>query len=66
MIVLGQAEGCRPFSDLIKTAKLSFPDISIDPSKDIALMPYSAGISGKPKAVLLTHYNLISAIEALR
>lgn len=66
VIVLGQAEGCRPFSDLIKTAKLSFPDISIEPSKDIALMPYSAGISGKPKAVLLTHYNLISAIEALR
>lgn len=66
VIVLGQAEGCRPFSDLIKNARLSFPDIYINPSKDIALMPYSAGISGKPKSVLLSHYNLISAIEAMR
>ncbi|CAI9730627.1 probable 4-coumarate--CoA ligase 1 [Octopus vulgaris] len=65
-IVLGQAEGCRPFSDLLRSASFTYPDVHINPRKDTALLPYSAGLSGKPKGVMLTHQNLISAIEALR
>lgn len=36
--------------------------VSIDPKKDLAVLPYSSGTTGLPKGVMLTHYNLTSNI----
>eukprot|EP00058_Branchiostoma_floridae_P018912 XP_002604401.1 hypothetical protein BRAFLDRAFT_280542 [Branchiostoma floridae] len=35
-------------------------DVKIDPSEDIAILPYSSGTTGLPKGVMLTHYNIIA------
>ncbi len=39
------------------------PDVTIDPAKDLVVLPYSSGTSGRPKGVMLTHRNLIAQIE---
>ena len=34
--------------------------LAIDGKREVALLFYSSGTTGKPKAVMLTHYNLIA------
>ncbi len=36
----------------------SLPEIAIDPEKDVALLQYTGGTTGIPKAAMLTHANL--------
>ncbi len=55
--------GCTPFSDLCVTGShpvTSSPCVDIKPRTDLAVLPYSSGTTGKPKAVMLTHYNLLA------
>lgn len=55
-----QQAGLLLFKDLIKKAPDKKPDITIDPSKDIAALPYTGGTTGLPKAAILTHYNMVA------
>ncbi len=48
------------FKDLIKRSPDQKPDITIDPRKDIAALPYTGGTTGLPKAAVLTHYNMVA------
>ena len=34
-------------------------DVEIDPRKDIALLQYTGGTTGTPKAAMLTHFNMV-------
>nr|XP_012229595.1 PREDICTED: 4-coumarate--CoA ligase 1-like isoform X2 [Linepithema humile] len=55
-------EGSIPFDDLItrgKSLPLINPSITCD---DVAVLPFSSGTTGLPKAVMLTHRNLVSNI----
>jgi acyl-CoA synthetase (AMP-forming)/AMP-acid ligase II len=40
--------------------------INIKPKKDVAFLVYSSGTTGKPKGVMLTHYNVTSNISQLQ
>ena len=55
------AKDSTPFSDLARE-KGKLPEISIDPSKDLAVLPFSSGTTGFPKGVMLTHRNIIANI----
>ena len=55
--------GLLQFQNLIKKYHPRPPRIEIEPEKDIAILPYTGGTTGLPKAAILTHYNM-SALRA--
>ena len=67
IIVQGEADGCRPFSNLLADDGKSFQDnVPIDPKEDMAALPFSSGTTGLPKGVMLTHYSILANVEQLR
>jgi acyl-CoA synthetase (AMP-forming)/AMP-acid ligase II len=59
VFVVGEAEGASPVTDLLGDPA-DAPDLDIDPSADLAVLPYSSGTTGLPKGVMLTHRNLVA------
>jgi len=55
-----QQAGMHSFSELLKKYPPHPPDIKIDPKTDLAVLPYTGGTTGLPKAAMLTHYNMVS------
>ncbi|MEI3612615.1 long-chain-fatty-acid--CoA ligase [Pseudogracilibacillus sp. SO30301A] len=41
----------------------SYEEVEIDPKEDLALLQYTGGTTGKPKGVMLTHYNLVTNVQ---
>ncbi|XP_060076477.1 uncharacterized protein LOC132556109 [Ylistrum balloti] len=67
VIVIGEAEGCRPFSSLLEDDGKSFPEnLNIDPMNDVVVVPYSSGTTGLPKGVQLTNHNLVANLQQFR
>ncbi|XP_066281399.1 uncharacterized protein [Branchiostoma lanceolatum] len=67
LYVFGEAEGCTPFSSLLRDDGSAFPaDVQINPREDVAVLPYSSGTTGLPKGVMLTHYNIIANLQQMR
>jgi long-chain acyl-CoA synthetase len=52
--------GLLSFQDLINKYPPKPPQVAIDPDKDIAVLPYTGGTTGLPKAAVLTHRNMIA------
>ena len=54
----------QPFNNLLEKIDGPFlqPDSNLDPKNDIWLLPFSSGTTGMPKAVALTHYNLLANV----
>ena len=50
--------GARQLRDIISGAGPSLPEIDIDPERDLALLVFTGGATGKPKGVMLSHFNL--------
>jgi acyl-CoA synthetase (AMP-forming)/AMP-acid ligase II len=61
IFVLGEASGATPFAELA-SSDAPPPRVDIDPSEDLAVLPYSSGTTGFPKGVMLTHRNLVANI----
>ncbi|XP_013417930.1 4-coumarate--CoA ligase 1 [Lingula anatina] len=66
VFVFGHAPGCKPFHDLLRDDGHAFPhDVIISP-QDVALLPFSSGTTGLPKAVMLTHHNIVGNLMQMR
>src|SRR5699024_2917038 len=48
------------WKNVIVSASGNVEEMDIDPKEDLALLQYTGGTTGKPKGVMLTHYNLVS------
>ncbi len=62
IFVMGEAEGATPFTSLMQSDG-QLPQVTIHPSQDLVVLPYSSGTSGRAKGVMLTHKNLIAQME---
>lgn len=61
-IIAGKEEiaGTTNFWELVKPYKPQPPEVVIEPKEDIAALIYTGGTTGRPKGVMLTHYNLVA------
>jgi long-chain acyl-CoA synthetase len=54
------------FQDLLKKYSPNPPKVDINPEKDLAVLPYTGGTTGLPKAAMLTHRNLVALTAQTR
>ncbi len=64
VFVLGEAAGATPFAELTKNDG-QLPAVPINAREDLVVLPYSSGTGGRPKGVMLTHYNLVAQMSQL-
>lgn len=64
LFIVGEAEGATSLSSLLDYGD-SCPAVEINPSDDVAALPYSSGTTGFPKGVMLTHRNLVAMLRLM-
>lgn len=52
--------GLYSFQELLKKSSGAPPAVAIDPRNDLAVLPYTGGTTGLPKAAMLTHRNMVA------
>ena len=58
----GKNQEVNTFEDLIgRSMGKTAPPVAIDPPKDIAMLLYTSGTTGKPKGAMITHYAAVRA-----
>ena len=53
------------FWGLIEAAPSTVASVTVDPKKDVAVLPYSSGTTGLSKGVMLTHFNLTANVRQI-
>jgi acyl-CoA synthetase (AMP-forming)/AMP-acid ligase II len=68
IVVLGDADGETAWADVLAAgaAEPDEPSVTIDPDRDLALLPYSSGTTGVAKGVMLTHRAITTNIAQMQ
>ncbi|MER5433103.1 4-coumarate--CoA ligase family protein [Streptomyces sp. NPDC002588] len=64
IFVCDSAPGHRSLIDMLASAAPE-PRVHIDPTEDVAALPYSSGTTGTPKGVMLTHRQIATNLAQL-
>lgn len=56
-------ESSQSFYHLIAEKSTNLPPIEINLKEDVAVLQYTGGTTGKPKGVMLTHYNIVANVN---
>ncbi|MEM2265432.1 MAG: long-chain fatty acid--CoA ligase [Candidatus Hadarchaeales archaeon] len=59
-------EGIYHFQELLKKYPPNPPKVKINPSEDLAALPYSGGTTGIPKGVMVPHRNIVANMAQIR
>ncbi len=62
VFVLGSGPGATPYQALLDTDPVPV-NVAVDPRTAVAIMPWSSGTSGRPKAVILTHECIVAQLH---
>jgi acyl-CoA synthetase (AMP-forming)/AMP-acid ligase II len=65
VIVLDGADGHPDLRTLLGEGRAA-PEVSFDPGRHVAVLPYSSGTTGIPKGVMLSHRNLVANVAQCR
>jgi len=55
-----EGKGIFYFKEIVEKIDPGFSPVEIDPEKDLAVLQYTGGTTGKPKGVMLTHKNIVA------
>lgn len=64
IFVCDSAPGHRSLIDMLASTAPE-PSVAIDPTEDVAALPYSSGTTGVPKGVMLTHRQIATNLAQL-
>ncbi|MET9255667.1 4-coumarate--CoA ligase family protein [Streptomyces sp. NPDC003717] len=64
IFVCDNADGHRSLIDMLGCTAPE-PDVPVDPTEDVAVLPYSSGTTGTPKGVMLTHRQIATNLAQL-
>ncbi len=59
---LKEVSGAHRLEDLVEEYEPKPPRVEINPTEDLALLPFTGGTTGVPKGTMLTHYNITTNI----
>ena len=57
---------CMDFCGLIQQYRNRTPELSMQSGSDLALMVYTSGTTGPPKAAMISHSNVVTISEAIK
>ena len=58
----GRSDAAGVYTELIQSGKgKALPAVPIDPQKDLCMLLYTSGTTGKPKGAMITHYAAVRA-----
>lgn len=57
-----EVPGAHRLEDLIEKYEPNPPQVEINPTEDLALLPFTGGTTGVPKGTMLTHYNITTNV----
>lgn len=58
-----ETETTHLWNKMIANTTANYQEIEIDPHVDVALIQYTGGTTGRPKGVMLTHFNLVANVN---
>src|SRR5690625_1455244 len=63
VVKVEESEDTHIFKNIITNGSEEYEEIEINTKEDLALLQYTGGTTGRPKGVMLTHFNLVSNVE---
>src|SRR5690625_2457672 len=63
VVKVEESEDTHVWKTIFENVSEDYEKIEIDPKEDLALLQYTGGTTGKPKGVMLTHYNLVANVQ---